>query len=323
MKAIVRTEYGPPSILTLEDLPKPEIKDDGVLIRLRSVSVNRSDWESLVGSPLYVRMDGLRHPKTRILGSDVAGTVEAVGQGVTRFRPGDEVVGELMYHGSKGFAEYVAVSERATLVTKPAGVTFAQAASIPQTGLIALQGIRAKGGLQPGESLLIVGGGGGSGTLAIQMAKRIGARVTGVDNTSKLPTMRDVGADEVVDYTVDDYTKLGVRYDRILDLVGARSLFANRRVLAERGVYLVVGGPVRRILGAAVLGKLVSVGRIGSMGVLMVRPNVVDLASLLEAVEARRIDPVIERTYRLDATPEALQKLGDNLARGKLVVGFE
>ncbi|MDH3462793.1 MAG: NAD(P)-dependent alcohol dehydrogenase, partial [Acidimicrobiia bacterium] len=235
----------------------------------------------------------------------------------------DEVVGELMYHGSKGFAEYVAVSERATLVTKPAGVTFAQAASIPQTGLIALQGIRAKGGLQPGESLLIVGGGGGSGTLAIQMAKRIGARVTGVDNTSKLPTMRDVGADEVVDYTVDDYTKLGVRYDRILDLVGARSLFANRRVLAERGVYLVVGGPVRRILGAAVLGKLVSVGRIGSMGVLMVRPNVVDLASLLEAVEARRIDPVIERTYRLDATPEALQKLGDNLARGKLVVGFE
>lgn len=323
MKAIVRSSYGPPAILELQDVPKPEVKDDGVLIRVRSVSVNRSDWESLIGSPLYARMDGLRHPRTLILGSDVAGTVEAVGPGVTKFEPGDEVVGELMYHGSKGFAEYVAVSERATLAAKPGGVTFDQAASIPQTGLIALQGMKAKGGLKSGEGLLIVGAGGGSGTLAIQMAKRIGARVTGVDNSSKLETMKAVGADEVIDYAVDDYTRLGVKYDRILDLVGSRSVFANRRVLANRGVYLVVGGPVRRLLGAVALGKLISIGRGGSMGVLMMRPKVADLDSLLSDVAEGRLDPVIEQIYRLDELPGALQKLGDNQARGKLVVRFE
>ena len=321
MKALVCEGYGPPEAMELRDVPEPEVNDDTVLIKVKATSVNRSDWETLTGSPFYARMgSGVFSGRSRILGSDVAGRVVAVGRTVTRFRVDDEVFGDLMYHGGKCFAEYVAVSEKAPIVSKPRTVSFEKVAALPQTGLIAVQGLETRGGLQEGENLLINGAGGGSGTLAIQIAKRFGAEVTGVDNTHKLETMRAAGADHVIDYLTDDYTKQDKRYDRILDLVASHSVFANRRVLAPGGVYRVVGGPVRRLLSAATLGQMISMVGEKSLGVLLVSSDREDLEFLAKEVEEHRLDPVIDRIYDLSETPEALRRLGDNKARGKLVI---
>ncbi len=320
MKAVIYDRYGGAENLRLTEVDRPALKDNGLLIRVHAASLNRSDWESLVGSPAYVRFGGLFKPSTTTLGSDVAGTVEEVGKDVTGFKVGDEVFGDILYAGSGGLGEYVSVPETAPLALKPAGMTFETAASLPQAGLLAVQGMRSKGGAQPGQKVLVNGGGGGGGTFSLQVAKLLGARVTGVDSAIKLDLMRSVGADVVIDYAVDDYTKGADRYDRILDFVGNRSVFANRRVLADGGVYQVVGGPARRLIQVLLVGGLIS--KLGSkhLGVLMARPNPADLEDLAVEVMAGRIKPVIDEVYGLDEASEAMRHLGENRSLGKIVI---
>src|SRR5215212_8791228 len=224
MKAIVYTKYGPPEVLQLKEVTKPTPKDDEVLIKVHAASVNRSDWEGLRGKPLYARIGGLLKPRHQILGSDIAGRVEMAGRNIRRFQPGDEVFGDILPRMG-GFAEYVCARESA-LARKPASMTFEEVATIPQAAVIALQGIRDKGQVQPGQKVLINGAGGGAGTFAVQLAKIYGAEVTGVDNTGKLDFVRSLGADHVVDYSREDFTKNGKQYDLILDIVAHRSVFA-------------------------------------------------------------------------------------------------
>ncbi len=322
MRAIVYERYGPPDVLELRDVPAPEVKDDEVLVRVHAASVNRSDWERLTARPAYVRFAGagLLRPKRPILGSDVAGRVEAVGRDVTQFRPGDAVLADTLYFGMGAFAEYVAVPERAPIAHKPPGLSFEAAATLPQAALLALQGLLRKGPAAPGQRVAIVGAGGGGGSFAVQIAKSRGAEVTGVDHGGKADLMRSLGADHVVDYTRADYTRRGERYDRILDFAGGRSLRANRRALASAGVYLLVGGSVPRLLQAAVVGGLISKVGDEQMGVLVARPNKDDLSDVAERAAAGTLNPAIDRTYDLGEVPEALRRLGAGRALGKLVV---
>lgn len=320
MKAYVYERYGGPDVLELRDIPVPELRPDSVLVRVHAVSLNRSDWETLTGRPAYVRIGALRTPSDPVLGSDVAGRVEAVGSDVTEFEPGDEVFGDTLFSGHGGFAEYVRVPEAGPLVTKPAGISFAEASTIPQAGILGLQGMRQGGAVASGDRVLVNGAGGGGGTYAVQIAKSMGTEVTGVDHTTKLDTMRSIGADRVIDYTSDDYTSEGAGYDRILDFVGNRSIFAQRRALRPGGRYLVAGGPVPRILQAAVVGGLMS--WIGSrhLGVLLAKPNKRDLTHLGELVETGTITPVVDGTYGLADVPAALARLGAGGANGKIVI---
>jgi NADPH:quinone reductase-like Zn-dependent oxidoreductase len=300
----------------LRDLPKPELGDQDVLIKVRAASVNRSDWEGLIGKPLYARIGGLRRPRGHVLGTDVAGEVEAVGGAVETFRPGDRVFGDVMYHGGSTFAEYIKVPEAAPIVPIPEGLTFADAATLPQAGLIALQGILGRAA--PGMKVLINGAGGGAGTFALQIAKAADATVTGVDNRHKQDFIRSFGADEVLDYTKNDYTKSG-SYDLILDLVCERSMFAIRRAVAPGGRYSVVGGNTRSLLSAATLGRLLSTGG-RRIGLLFMRPNKADLSRLAGMVVAGELRTNIDRVYPLEGVPEALRRLGEGRALGKLVI---
>ena len=293
MKAIVYQRYGPPDVLEMREVETPVPGDRDLLIKVEAASVNRSDWEGLIGKPLYARMNGLRRPHQRILGSDVAGRVEAVGSAVELFRPGDEVFGDVMYHGGSAFAEYVTVPETAPIVHKPAEITFAEASTLPQAAVIALQG--TSGRIEPGDRILVNGAGGGTGAFAVQMAKAAGAEVTGVDNGFKQDLMRSLGCDHVLDYTQTDYTKTGNRYDLILDLVCERSMFAIRRAVAPGGRYAVVGGSMRAMLSAAIVGRLLSTGG-RRMGVLMVRPNKEDLRRVADMVVAG----AVAHHYRAD-----------------------
>jgi NADPH:quinone reductase-like Zn-dependent oxidoreductase len=286
------------------------------LIRVHAVSLNASDWEFLTGSPAYIRMWGLRSPRHAVLGSDIAGTVEAIGERVTRFRPGDEVFGDIFPHFG-GLAELVCAPETC-LLHKPASVTMEQAAAVPQAGLVALQGLRNKGRLVSGERVLINGAGGGSGSFAVQIAKATGAHVTGVDTGHKLDFMRSLGAEHVIDFTREDYAASGARYDLILDLCAHRSIFDNWRALAQRGRYVAVGGSVPRILEVLLVGPLLSVGG-KRMGVLMAEANK-GLAHLMDLIAAKSVAPVIERCFSLGEVREALRHLGAGRARGKLVV---
>ncbi len=315
MRAIAYEQYGPPDVLEMREVEMPTVGDHDVLVRVKSASVNRSDWERLVGSPFYVRLDGLRAPKTQILGTDVAGVVEQVGSAVQTFRPGDEVFGDVMYHGGKTFAEYVSVPDNAVLVPKPAALTFAEASTLPQAGVIALQGMA---GVAEGDRVLINGAGGGGGAFATQLAKAAGAHVTGVDNGHKLEFIRSLGADEAIDYTTTDYTRTGP-YDRILDLVCERSIFAIRKAVADGGRYRVVGGHTRSLLSAATIGRLLSVGS-RSLGVLLVRPNRDDLARLGEMAASGELRTTIDEKFPLEGVPDALARLGEGRALGKLVV---
>jgi NADPH:quinone reductase-like Zn-dependent oxidoreductase len=315
VRAVVYDEYGSPGVLRVEDVPEPSPGAGQVLVRVAATSVNLSDWESLVGSPLYARIGGLRAPARRTLGSDIAGAVEAVGEGVTRFRPGDEVYGDnLQLKG--GFAE-LAVAPEPALARKPEELTFAQASTIPQAAPIALQGTR---GAATGRRVLVNGGGGGSGSFAIQLAKRLGAHVTGVDNGTKLDFMRSLGADEVVDYRRDDFTRSGQPYDLILDLVAHRSVFAYRRALAPGGRYRCVGGSVRALLRILTVG--VAAGRLTGrrIGVLAVRLGPAHFEPLAEMCVAGDVRIHIDRTFGLDEVPEALAHVGEGRALGKVVV---
>ncbi|MBI5054375.1 MAG: NAD(P)-dependent alcohol dehydrogenase [Chloroflexi bacterium] len=318
MKAVVYEEYGSPNVLKLEEVQKPFPTDNQLLIKVYAVSVNRSDWEGLTGKPFYARIGGLIKPNNRILGSDIAGIVEAVGKDVKRFKPGDEVFGLMMNYGG-GFAEYACKSEKA-LALKPAAMTFAEAAAIPQAALIAVQGIREKGQVQSGQKVLINGAGGGTGTFAIQLAKCAGAEVTGVDNTEKLELMRSLGADHVIDYTQEDFTQNGKQYDLILDVIANRSVFAYQRALKPNGSYFMVGGSVATMFQSLFLGPLIKRITGKKIGLLVVRADAKDLVYITELIESGKVVTVIDKRYTLSEAAEALRYLGEGHAKGKVVI---
>ncbi len=314
MKAAVYDRYGSPDVLRIDDVPVPTPASGQLLVEVVATSVNLSDWECLRGSPLYARMGGLRSPARRTLGSDVAGRVQAVGDGVTRFRPGDEVYGDnLALMG--GFAEY-AVAPESSLAAKPPGLTFAEASAIPQAGAIALQGTV---GAAAGRRVLINGGGGGSGSFAIQLAKRLGAHVTGVDNAGKLDFMRSLGADDVLDHRREDFTRREP-YDLVLDLVTSRSVFAYRRALARGGRYRCVGGSVPALLRVLTIGSLAARATGRRMGVLVVRQGPTSFTQLADLCVAGEIVIHVDRTFGLDDVAGALAHVGEGRALGKVVV---
>ena len=318
MKAVVYARYGPPEVLGLADVPTPAPEDGEVLVQVHAVSLNASDWEGLRGKPLYSRIGGPFRPRHHILGSDIAGRVVAAGRNAARFRPGQDVFADILSHMG-GFAEYVCVPETA-LAPMPAGMTYEEAAALPQAGVIALQGIQDKGQVQPGQKVLINGAGGGSAMYAVQLAKLNGAEVTGVDNAEKLEFMRSLGADHVVNYTRDDFTANGRTYDLILDLAAHRPAFACKGSLRPGGCYLYVGGSVATLLQVLLIGPVLGRAEGKKIRLLAVRQGAQHLAPLVELRQAGKITTVIDRRYRLDQVPEALRYLGEGHAKGKLVV---
>lgn len=314
MKAVVYDRYGPPDLLRVEEVAVPSPGPSQVLVEVVATSINLSDWECLRGRPLYARIGGLRAPKRRTLGSDIAGRVAAVGDAVTHFRVGDEVYGDnLQLMG--GFAEYTVAPESA-LAHKPEELTFADAATIPQAGAIALQGTA---GVVAGQRVLINGAGGGSGAFAIQLAKRAGAHVTGIDNAGKLGFMRSLGADEVGDYRRQDFSDFPP-FDRILDLVATRSPFACRRALAPDGRYQCVGGAVRTLLPIVTMGALVGRATGRQVGMLAVKQGPTHFEPLAELCLADDVKIHIDRAFRLDEVPQALTYVGEGRSLGKVVV---
>jgi NADPH:quinone reductase-like Zn-dependent oxidoreductase len=321
MKAVVYTRYGSPEVLRFTEVEKPTPKDNQVLVKVRAVSLNRSDWEALRGKPAYARLMGPLRPRHHILGSDIAGRVEATGRATTRFQPGDEVFADIL-SSMGGFAEYVCVSEGA-LAPMPAGMTYEEAAALPQAGAIALQGIWDTGQVQPGQKVLINGAGGGAGMYAVQLAKLGGAEVTGVDNPEKLAFMRSLGADHVIDYTRADVTRNGRSYDLILDLAAHRSALAYKGSLVAGGRYLYVGGSAATLLQVLLVGPLLGRAEGKKLRLLAVRSGAERLAPMVALCQAGKIATVIDRRYRLPEVPEALRYLGEGHAKGKLVAIVE
>lgn len=325
MKAVVYTKYGPPDVLELIEVEKPTPRDNEVLIKIHAASVNAADWEILRADPLYVRLVGfgLLKPKIRILGSDIAGRVEAVGRNVKQFQPGDDVFGDIFRCGLGAFAEYVCVPENASLVVKPAGMTFEEAAAVPQAAVLALQGLRDKRQIEPGQKVLINGAGGGAGTFAVQIAKTFGAEVTGVDSAEKLDVMRSIGADRVIDYTQEDFTQNGQLYDLILDVAAHRSIFDYERALGPKGIYVMVGGSMARLVQALFLGPWIAMTGSKKISILAAKPSKEDLVFMIELIESGKVVPVIDRRYTLSEVPEALRYLGEGHAKGKVIITLE
>ena len=314
MRAVHYERYGTPEVLSLVEIPVPTPGPDRVLVRVRATSVNLSDWETLTGWPAYSRIEGPRRPARSVLGSDISGVVESVGPGVTAFALGDEVFGDnLRLKG--GFAEFC-VAPVSALAPKPSGLSFVEASALPQSSAIALQGTQWAG---QGTRMCVNGAGGGSGAFAIQLAKAAGAHVTGVDNAAKQAWMRELGADEVVDYELEDWTRRGP-FDLVLDLVAHRSVWAYRRALAPGGRYRCVGGTVRTLLRVLTAGSLLSAMSGRSLGVLAVREGPEHFAPMVERCLAGDVSIHVERTFGLDGVPEALAVVGAGGARGKLVV---
>ena len=323
MKAIVYRCYGSPDVLELEDIEKPVPADDEVLVKVQAAAVNPLDWHYMRGSPYLMRLGtGLGAPKDTRLGVDFAGTVEAVGINVKRFKPGDEVFG-----GAGGaFAEYVTLGEDRALVLKPANLTFEQAASVPIAAITALQALRDKGRLKAGQKVLINGASGGVGTFAVQIAKSFGAEVTGVCSTRNLEMVRSIGADHVIDYTQEDYTENEQRYDLIIDNVGNHSLLRNRRALEPDGIFVIVGGPKGNWLGpimSPIKALMLSpfVGQEFVMVLAKMRKD--DLAVLGELMQAGKVTPVIDRRYRLSEVPAAIRYSEEGHARGKIIINLD
>jgi NADPH:quinone reductase-like Zn-dependent oxidoreductase len=321
-KSIVFPKYGLPDVLELRDIEKPDPKGNEVLVKIHAVSVNDWDWGLLRGKPFANRiMFGLLRPKkVKTLGLDIAGIVEAIGNDVEKFQQGDEVFGDLSAVGFGGFAEYVCAPED-VLSFKPANMSFEEAAAIPQAGLLAYQGLR-KGNIKPGDTVLINGGGGGAGTFAIQIAKSLGAYVTGVDSKHKTDVMRSVGADAVIDYTEEDFTKNGKQYDMILDTASHHSISDYGRALKPGGIFVTVGGSMARIIPIALLGPLIT--KIGSkkIGVHLHEANK-DLILLMELVGKGRVVPVIDKIYPLNEVPQALRYFGKSQHKGKVVISVQ
>jgi NADPH:quinone reductase-like Zn-dependent oxidoreductase len=319
MKAMVYDKYGSPDVLELREVDRPAVEDDGVLVRVRAASVNPADWYALTGIPLLARpMMGLLKPKQHVAGIDFAGTVEAVGKDVTDLRAGDEVFG-----GRNGaLAEYLCV--RKAVVPKPANVTFEQAAAVPVAAITALQGLRDKGQLQAGQKVLINGASGGVGTFAVQIAKSFGAEVTGVCSTRNVDLVQSLGADHVIDYTREDFTRSARRYDLLLDVAGGRSWSEYKRVLNPQAILVIVGGPK----GSRLLGPLSHIIKVrlaamrSSQKVLffVAKLNKEDMAVLRELLETGKIKSVIDKKYELSEASEAFRYLGEGHARGKIIV---
>lgn len=320
MKAIVYHDYGSPDVLQLEEIEKPTAGDKEVLIKVRAASVNPLDWHFMRGTPYIVRivMTGLSKPKNPRLGVDVAGDVEAIGSKVTQFKPGDEVFGTCR----GAFAEYVCTSE-SNLVIKPNNVTFEQAAAVPIAAFTALQGLRDKGKIQPGQKILVNGASGGIGTFAVQIAKSYGADVTGVCSTRNIDMVRSIGADQVIDYTKEDFTKSSQHYDLIFDAIGNHSLSARRQLLTPSGICVMAGGPSGRWkMGLASGIKALVWSRFSSRKLtgLLAKSNKEDLTILHDLMATGKVKPVIDRHYSLSELPEAIRYLEQGHARGKVVV---
>ena len=320
MKAVVHDKFGSPDVVEIREVDKPETAADEVLVRVRAASLNRFDWYGVTGRPWVGRVQmGLLKPKDNEVGADFAGTIEAVGNDVTEFQPGDDVFGR-----TGALAEYVSIPE-GTVVSKPENVTFEQAATVRVAGLTALQGLRDHGRLQPGQSVLVNGASGGVGTFAVQVAKALGAaEVTGVCSTRNVELVRSLGADHVVDYTREDFTRNDRRYDVLLDVAGSRSWFAYRRVLKPEATLVLVGGPARnRMLGP--LGHIAKVRlaafRSSQKVVFFItKPNKADLVVLRDLLESGKVKPAIERRYELDETADALRYIGEGHVQSKLVI---
>jgi NADPH:quinone reductase-like Zn-dependent oxidoreductase len=319
MKAAVYTKYGPPEVLQIREVEKPIPKENEVLVKVHAASVTYGDLAAVKGKPFMVRLSlGLREPNYKTPGKDVAGQVEAVGSNVKQFKPGDEVFADISECGWGAYAEYVAVPENA-IVLKPANITFEQAAAVPESAVVALQGLRDKGQIQHREKVLINGASGGIGTFAVQIAKSFGAEVTGVCSTRNLDLVRSIGADHVIDYTQEDFTQNGQRYDLILATAGYRSIFDYQRVLRPGGNYVATGGSMAQIFQPMLLGPLLSTGS-RKMSNLAMRPNTNDLAFIKKLIEAGKVIPVIDKSFPLCKLPEALQYYGEGHSRGKVVI---
>lgn len=332
MKAVIYTQYGSPDKLQLKEVKKPVPANDEVLIRIRAASVNSWDQDLLTGRPyLYRLIFGILKPKHPIIGSDVAGVVEETGENVKNFKHGDEVLGDISGSGFGAFAEYVCVPEN-VLVLKPAGVTFSQAAAVPQAAVLALQGLR-QGRIHKGQKVLINGAGGGAGTFAVQLAKIFGAEVTAVDRGGKLEMLRSLGADHVVDYTLNDFTATGSgrapgnfespAYDLILDMVAQRPLTDIMRVLKKGGSYIVAGGAVSRILQVSAQGAWFSAFRKKKAAILMHKPGKKDLGYITALLEAGKLNPVTDRSFPLEEVPEALRYFLTGEVRGKIIITMD
>ena len=322
MKAIVYTQYGPPDVLQLKEVQKPTPKNDEVLIKIHAASANPVDWRLLRADPFLVRLfAGLLKPKYKILGADIAGRVEAVGRDVKQFQPGDEVFGDIFRCGLGGFAEYVCVPEQAAVELKPAGMTFEEAAAVPLAALTALQGLRDYGKIQSGQKVLVHGASGGVGTFAVQIAKTFGAEVTGVCSTRNVDMVRSIGADHVIDYTKEDFTKSGQGYDLILAVAGNRSIWEYKRVLRPKGRHVMIGGgSMAQFLQVIFLGPWISMTGSRKMTNFTAKGTKPDLASIKELLEAGKVVPVIDRRYPLRELAESLRYLEEGHARGKIVI---
>jgi len=320
MKAVVYTEFGSPKVLRLEEIPKPIPSDDEVLVKIHAASVNYGDWAALVGSPLLVRlMNGPLRPRNKILGDDIAGRVEAVGRNAKHFQPGVEVFGISKFGA---FAEYWCGTED-YLALKPANITFEEAAAVPIAAITALQGLRDKGQIQSGQQVLINGASGGVGTFAVQIAKSFGAEVTGVCSASKMDMVRSIGADHVIDYSEQDFTRSGQHYDLILAVGGYHPISAYRGALSREGIYVCAGGSMAQYSQALLLGPLISLTGKKKMGVVFPMPNQKDLALMMELFVAGKVVSVIDRRYSLKDVPEALRYFGEGHTRGKIVITME
>jgi NADPH:quinone reductase-like Zn-dependent oxidoreductase len=321
MKAIVCSKYGPPEVLQLKEVEKPAPKNNEALVKVYASSLNAADLETLKG--VFVnRIVAPIKPMHKILGTDIAGQIREVGRKVNKFQPGDEIWGDLSFPlGSGAFAEYVCVPEDA-LRLKPTSMTFEEAAAIPTAGIVALQHLLAKRPIQPGQKVLINGAGGSVGTFAVQIAKHFGAEVTGVDSKEKLEMLRLIGADHVIDYNQEDFTKNGKHYDLILDVVVQRWIFDYMRALTPEGIAVMVGGSMPRVFLNLLLGKMMTVKKKIGLGVW--KPNKKeDLNFLKELFEAGKVKPVIDRCYPLNEVPEALRYLAEGRPKGKLVITVE
>ena len=321
MKAIRRYVYGPPEVLTVEEVPVPTLSDDDILVRVRAAAINPLDFHYLRGTPYLVRaVSGLSKPKVKGLGADMAGVVEATGKNVTRFHAGDEVFGSR----SETLAEFVRLAQDGVVERKPPHLTFEEAASVPVAAFTALQALRDKAHVQPQQSVLINGAGGGVGTFAVQIAKAFGAEVTGVCSTAKVDLVRSIGADHVVDYGREDFTKTGLRYDALIDIAGSKPVSDCRRILTRDGVLVAVGGPVKGQWISPLIGpvKLLTLSLVVSQRLLpfLAQQRREDLAVLRQLLEEEKIRPVIDKTYSLDQAPEAIRYLEEGHASGKVVI---
>lgn len=320
MRAMVRDSYGTPDVLRLDEVAVPIPAENEVLVRVHATSVNDYDFLLVAGSPFVNRIDAPFRPKHRVLGSDVAGTVESVGSAVTRFAPGDEVFGDMSPHGFGAFAEFVSAPETA-FARKPPSLTFEQAGALPQAGGLAVVGLRGRREIRPGDSVLVNGAGGGVGTLAVQIAKAFGAEVTGVDAARKLESVRAAGADHVVDYEIEDITRSSRRFDRIIDMACYHPMSAYRRILKPDGYCGLIGGSIPRVLFAMVGGPISSAFSDRRVGVPFWKPNnPADVALLSRLVETGQVRPVIDSVRPLEELPDAFRRFGAQQHSGKLVI---